>query len=303
MVSLSIEGEKVSGFKRVILYARGHRANPEVIASIKALKKYFTAKKVSVFIDKNTHAFFPDIKIKVLEREKMGQAGDLIVVVGGDGSLLSGARMAIKVNVPVVGLNRGRLGFLTDIYPDEIESTFDKLFEGKYIEERRFLLHAQISDDEVTYFQGDALNDVVLTQGDVSHLIGFDLYINKTFVCSHRADGLIIATPTGSTAYALSAGGPILHPALDAIAIVPMLAHRLSSRPIVVSSECQIELRIDKNNEHEPKVSCDGHKRQLVKPGQTVHISKNAQQLRLWHPEDYHYYDVLRGKLGWEHTS
>lgn len=239
----------------------------------------------------------------MLDREKMGQAGDLIVVVGGDGSLLSGARMAIKVNVPVVGINRGHLGFLTDIHPDDIESAFDKLLTGNYVEERRFLLHAQIYDEKTTYFQGDALNDVVLMQGDESHLIAFDLYINKIFVCSHRADGLIIATPTGSTAYALSAGGPILNPELDAIAIVPMLSHRLSSRPIVVSSDSQIELHIHKKNEHTPKVSCDGHKRQLVKPGQTVYIEKNAQQLRLWHPDNYHYYDVLRAKLGWEFTS
>lgn len=293
----------MSSFKRVILYARSHRANPDVVASITTLKKYFKTKKISVFIDKNTDTFFPEIKIPVLPREKMGEAGDLIIVVGGDGSLLSGARMAIKVNVPIVGINRGRLGFLTDIYPDEIKQTFDKLLQGEYVEERRFLLHARIADKEVVYFQGDALNDVVLTQGDVSHLIAFDLYINEAFVCSHRSDGLIISTPTGSTAYALSAGGPILHPALNAIAIVPMLSHRLSSRPIVVSSDSKIELRINKNNEHEPKVSCDGHKRQMVKPGQTVFIEKNAQQLRLWHPKDYHYYDVLRGKLGWEFTS
>ncbi len=205
--------------------------------------------------------------------------------------------------MPVVGINRGHLGFLTDIYPDDVESEFDKLLQGEYIEERRFLLHCYAQDKKKTFFQEDALNDVVLTQGEEPHLISFDLYINQAFVCTYRADGFIVATPTGSTAYALSAGGPIIHPLMKAITLVPMLSHRLSSRPIVVDSDSQIEIRVGDNNDDSPRLSTDGQHRQQIAPGQSIHISKNAQQLRLLHPKNYHYYQVLRQKLGWEWTS
>ena len=138
-------------------------------------------------------------------------------------------------------------------------------------------------------------------QGDEPHLINFDLYINDIFVCSHRSDGLIIATPTGSTAYSLSAGGPIMDPSLNAIVLVPMMSHRLNSRPIVISANDKIALHINEMNEHRPRVSCDGHARQLIKPGQKISIQKNAQLLRLLHPKAHNYYEVLRKKLGWEH--
>ena len=287
-------------FARAILYARGHRANPTVLETLENITQLLKKLSVKVFADIDTLSFFPTLIIPPLDRNDMGQPGDLIVVVGGDGSLLSAARLAIKVNVPVVGVNRGRLGFLTDISPDELTPHFTALLNDEFYEEQRFLLSTRISEDKQVYFEGDALNDVVLMQGDEPHLINFDLYINENFVCSHRADGLIISTPTGSTAYALSAGGPILHPSLKAIVIVPMMSHRLNSRPIVISSDNKITLHIKELNEHRPRISCDGHARQLVKPGQNVSIQKNAQQLRLLHPKAHDYYEVLRKKLGWE---
>lgn len=287
-------------FARAILYARGHRANPAVLETLQNIDEILTRLKVNVFADIDTLSFFPTLTTPSLDRNDMGKPGDLIVVVGGDGSLLSAARLAIKVNVPVVGVNRGRLGFLTDISPDELSTQFQALLDNEFDEERRFLLSTRISEGNQIYFEGDALNDVVLMQGDEPHLINFDLYINENFVCSHRADGLIISTPTGSTAYALSAGGPIMHPSLNAIAIVPMMSHRLNSRPIVISCKDKIDLHINERNEHRPRISCDGHARQLVKPGQNVAIQKNAQQLRLLHPKNHDYYEVLRKKLGWE---
>lgn len=290
-------------FNRVILYARSHRANQEVVETLDKLKKYFKKKKVEVYGDADTRTIFKELKLPLLTRDDMGQAGDLIVVVGGDGSLLSAAKMAIKVNVPVVGINRGHLGFLTDIYPDDIEKEFNKLLKGEFVEEHRFLLQCAVSDGKKTYFQQDALNDVVLMQGDEPHLIDFDLTIDNEFICSYRADGLIIATPTGSTAYALSAGGPIIHPSMNAFVLVPMLSHRLSSRPIVVSGDSSIEVLIKDTNEDTPRLSADGQHREKVSPGHKIVLSKNAQQLRLLHPKHYHYYEVLRHKLGWEWTS
>ena len=229
----------------------------------------------------------------------MDEKQDLIVVVGGDGSMLSAARMAIKVNVPVIGINRGRLGFLTDISPQDIDTQLGGVLAGEYTEERRFLLHLRIHDEDTTYYQGDALNDVVLSRGNETHLIEFDVFINQQFVTHYRSDGLILATPTGSTAYALSAGGPIMHPQLNAMVMVPMFSHSLSSRPLVIDGQAFVELKISKNNEMDLQVSCDGHESHSVKPGQHVAIEKNAQQLRLLHPAEDHYYDTLRIKLGW----
>ncbi|ASQ44808.1 NAD(+) kinase [Legionella clemsonensis] len=286
-------------FKRVILYARQHRANQGVNESLHRLVDFLHHEKVDAYLDIDTATHF-DVDLPTLDRHLMGKKQDLIVVVGGDGSLLSAARMAIKVNVPVIGINRGRLGFLTDISPQNIEPYLGAVLNGKYEEEHRFLLHTSIHDGETIYFQGDALNDVVLGRGNETHLIEFDVFINQRFVSRYRSDGMILATPTGSTAYALSAGGPIMHPQLNAIVLVPMFSHSLSSRPFVVDGEVKIDLKISERNESDLRISCDGHESRLVKPGQLVSIEKNAQHLRLLHPIDYHYYDTLRIKLGWE---
>ena len=285
-------------FKRVILYARQHRANQDIHETLQRLVVYLRTQQVEPFLDQDTAQGF-ELDLPTLPRTQMREQDVLIVVVGGDGSLLSAARMALRVNVPVIGINRGRLGFLTDISPQDLESQIGEVLAGNYYEERRFLLHMRIHDDTTTYYEGDALNDVVLSRGNETHLIAFDVYINQQFVSHYRSDGLILATPTGSTAYALSAGGPIMHPQLNAIVMVPMFSHSLSSRPLVIDGQAQIELRIDINNEQTLQISCDGHESSMVKPGQSVTVVKNLQELRLLHPSDYHYYDTLRIKLGW----
>ena len=286
-------------FKRVILYARQYRSNEGVTETLHRLVDFLQDQQCEAFLDIDTASSF-DINLPILEREAMGEKQDLIVVVGGDGSLLSAARMAINVSVPVIGVNRGRLGFLTDINPHSIEQQLSAVLAGEYQEEQRFLLSTRIHDDEHTYFQGNALNDVVLSRGTATHLIEFDIIINQQFVSHYRSDGLILSTPTGSTAYALSAGGPIMHPQLNAIVMVPMCSHSLSSRPVIVDAEVKIDLKISTSNESDLWVSCDGHESRLVKAGQLVSIEKNSRKLRLLHPCDYHYYDTLRIKLGWE---
>lgn len=286
-------------FKRAILYARQHRANHGVSESLRRLADFLEKQDISTFQDIETKNIF-DMNLPVLPRENMGEKHDLIIVVGGDGSLLSASRMAIQVNTPVIGINRGRLGFLTDILPDDIDTLLSEVLAGSYTEEKRFLLHARIFDQENTYFEGDALNDVVLSRGSETHLIEFEVYVNNQLVSNYRSDGMIISTPTGSTAYALSAGGPIMHPQINAIILVPMFSHSLSSRPLVVDGESKIELHISEYNETDLRISCDGHESRMVKPGQKVSITKNGHQLRLLHPLNYHYYDTLRSKLGWE---
>lgn len=285
-------------FKRVILYARQHRANQGVSETLERLVHYLHVQQIETFLDVDTASCF-NLAVPSLAREAMGDKHDLIVVVGGDGSLLAAARMAIKMDVPVIGINRGRLGFLTDISPQDIETHLGAVLSGKYSEERRFLLHTRIVDEDKICFQGDALNDVVLGRGIGTHLIEFDIYINEQFVSHYRSDGLIVSTPTGSTAYALSAGGPIMHPQLNAMVIVPMFSHSLSSRPLVIDGQASVELKISKRNENDLQISCDGDESHIVKPGQQVMIEKNKQQLRLLHPCEYHYYDTLRIKLGW----
>lgn len=286
-------------FNRIILYARQHRANLGVSESLQRLVEFLEKQQVEIVQDIDTSSYF-DMKIPILKRDEMGTKKDLIIVVGGDGSLLSAARMATQVNTPVIGINRGRLGFLTDILPHDIEIQLPAILNGQYEEEQRFLLHTRIHDTDQTYFEGDALNDVVLGRGSDTHLIEFDVYVNQQLVSHYRADGIILSTPTGSTAYALSAGGPIMHPQLNAIVLVPMCSHSLSSRPLVVDGQSKIELYVSEYNETDLRVSCDGHESRMVKPGQKVTIEKNGRQLRLLHPIGYHYYDTLRSKLGWE---
>lgn len=285
-------------FKRVILYARLYRANQGVNETLIRLMDYLQKQSITLVQDEDTAGSFT-LNLPTLSRADMDPDHDLIVVVGGDGSLLSAARMAVTVNVPVVGINRGRLGFLTDISPHQLDEQLQGILYGEFIEESRFLVQTRIHDESSTFFQGNALNDVVLSGGSETHLIEFEVFINQQLVSHYRADGLILATPTGSTAYALSAGGPIMHPHLNAIVIVPMFSHSLNSRPLVVDAASKIELLISKNNESDLQISCDGHESRVVKPGQKVSIEKNPQQLRLLHPADYHYYDTLRMKLGW----
>lgn len=284
-------------FKRVILYARQLRANQDINETLQELIHFLENKAVESFVDADTAACF-DLKLPVLSRTDMNHLHDLVVVVGGDGSLLSASRMAILANVPVIGINRGHLGFLTDISPYDFKAQLGDVLDGNYTEEYRSLLQMQIKHDTGT-ITGDALNDIVLSRGNETRLITFDVYINDQFVSHYRSDGLILATPTGSTAYALSAGGPIMHPQLDAMVMVPMFSHSLSSRPLVIDGQSKVELYISESNENNLQISCDGHESNIIKPGQRITIQKNTRQLHLLHPTDYHYYDTLRIKLGW----
>lgn len=286
-------------FKRVVLYARQHRANPNVCETLQRLIDLLDAEGIQTFLDVDTATHF-DVNCPVLPRDVMGQEpGTLIVVVGGDGSLLSAARMAIHVGVPVVGINRGHLGFLTDISPQALETELVPILQGQYSEEKRFLLKLHRPDNQAEPIQGDALNDIVLSRGNETHLVRFDVYINEQFVSHYRSDGLILATPTGSTAYALSAGGPIMHPDLQALVMVPMFSHSLHSRPLVVDAHAHIRLHISERNESSLQISCDGHESHAINPGESLIIKKNSQSLHLLHPKDYLYYDTLRAKLGW----
>lgn len=232
-------------------------------------------------------------------RHDIGLKTDLVIVIGGDGSLLHAARSVVKQQVPLLGINRGRLGFLTDITPNELEISIPAVLNGHYSEEARAMLEVQVMRQNQIISRGMALNDVVLYSGDIAQMIEFEVFINDQFVYRQRSDGLITSTPTGSTAYALSGGGPILHPGVPALALVPMHPHTLSSRPIVVQDNSRIRLRITNNNTHYPKISCDGQIKLDTQPSDEIHITKLPQTLRLIHPEAHDYFAMLRNKLGW----
>jgi NAD+ kinase len=229
----------------------------------------------------------------------MGEICDLVIVVGGDGSLLGAARALSPSHVPVLGVNRGNLGFLTDISPADIEEKVAEVLEGKYTVESRFLLDLVVKRAGEPIGEGTALNDIVLHPGKATRMIQFELYIEGQFVYTQRSDGLIVATPTGSTAYSLSGGGPIMSPKLDALVLVPMFPHTLSSRPIVVDGNSELKLVISDNNKTYPTVSCDGQLSFSLAPGDVITIHKKPHKLKLLHPLNYDFYRTCREKLGW----
>ncbi len=232
-------------------------------------------------------------------REQISRQCDLAIVVGGDGSILSAVRTLAKTDVPIVGVNVGRLGFLADISPDDMETALDDILQGRYVEESRFLLECEVVRNNQPIFNCDAFNDVVVHIRDVARMIEFETRINQTFVNHQRADGIVVSTPTGSTAYALSSGGPILHPDLDAITLVPISPHTLSSRPLVVNADSEIDILVCNTKEGVAQASCDGHLSSDVLPGDHIHIRRKSPGITLLHPEHYNYFEILRAKLHW----
>jgi NAD+ kinase len=229
----------------------------------------------------------------------MGQSCDLVIVVGGDGSLLGAARELAQSSVAVLGINRGNLGFLTDICPDEIEQKVGEVLRGEYHTEPRFLIEALVKRDGEPIGSGAALNDIILHPGQAARMIRFELYIEGQFAYSQRSDGLIVSTPTGSTAYALSGGGPIMHPRLDALVLVPVFPHTLTSRPIVVDGNSELKIVVAERNETHPLISCDGQHQIPCLPGDVISIRKKPHKLQLIHPLSYDFYESCRSKLGW----
>ncbi len=287
-----------SKFKRIALM--GRYSTKQAQDTLEKLISFLSKKSVELLIENETGATLPEHDLPIVDREQLGTACDLVIVVGGDGSLLSAARAVAESEVPVIGINRGLLGFLTDLSPDNFEQCLDDILQGDYQEENRFLLCADIYADDNICRVGSALNDVVLYAGEVARMIEFELYIDDQFVYSQRSDGLIIATPTGSTAYSLSGGGPIMHPSLNAMVLVPMFPHTLTSRPIVVSCDSIIELRVAATtSDIHPGISCDGQQVVALSPGAKLRIHRKDKGLRLIHPKDYNYYNTLRTKLEW----
>lgn len=222
---------------------------------------------------------------------------DVVVVMGGDGTMLSIARELASSGAPLIGINQGRLGFLTDITVDDMFDAVAEILSGQYVAEERILLNGQIRRNGERVFEATAFNDVVVGKGGSGRLIDLEIAINSEFVYSQRADGLVVTSPTGTTAYALSAGGPIVHPTLEAVALVPICPHTLSARPIVVSSHSRIELTLTYADD--ARVHFDGQMHFDLMSGDHVWITRANRPVTLLHPHSYSYYDTLRQKLHW----
>ena len=232
-------------------------------------------------------------------RAQLGGVADLVVVVGGDGSILGVSRDLAGSGVPVVGVNRGSLGFLAAIAPGDIEEKFGQIFSGDYSIEDHFLLEARVFRDDVLVSSSTALNDVVVNPSSMSRMMEFDLLVNDEFVYNQRSDGIIVASPTGSTAYSLSAGGPIMHPRLDALVVVPMFPHTLTSRPLVVSGDSTVMVRIIDAAEVAPQLSCDAQINLPLVVGDVVKVGKSEEPLNLLYPAGHSFYESCRSKLDW----
>lgn len=283
-------------FKSVGIF--GRVKNVGVRETLKALIDYLKEQKITTYVERETAEPLCDASLELIDRNNIVKNCDILIVVGGDGSLLHATHLIVDQEIPVLGINRGSLGFLTDILPTELHKV-KAILQGEYILEHRFLLSTFVEYNHQTQGEDSALNEVALLPDAVPHMIEFEIYIDNTFVCSQNSDGLIIATPTGSTAYALSGGGPILHPQLDALVLVPMFSHSLSSRPIVIEGDRCIDIVIGQNNITSPRLSCDGRAYLNTPAGSRIHIKKKEKKLHLIHPLDYNYYEALRSKLHW----
>lgn len=230
---------------------------------------------------------------------KQLEKADLAIVIGGDGTLLSAAREFAPQGVPIVGINLGRLGFLVDVLPEKVTEILAEILGGDYSSEERFLLQAEAQRNGKVLQQTLAVNDVVINNNFRTRMIEFFTYINEHYVNHERADGIVIATPTGSTAYALSAGGPILHPSLDAITVVPICPHTLNHRPLVIDASASVCIDIDPDCETPAQVSVDGQVNIALEPGDRVAIKRSSTNVQLLHPKSYEFFDILRAKLRW----
>lgn len=268
--------------------------NPEVIESLRKVSGFLLNRDLAVLIESRTAEMFG--ADQSVDLHSLGQQCDLVIAVGGDGNILNTARVIAPTATPLLGINRGRLGFLADVSPDEIETCLGEVLDGNYTTEEHFLLEGEVAGQtEIPC----ALNEVLVHSANMPKMIEIDLYANDVFVYKQHSDGLIVSSPTGSTAYALSAGGPIMHPNLDAISIVPMFPHTLTNRPLVMPGETEIKIVIASDTNVKAKVSFDSHLEFKIKPGEALVIRKKQESLTLVHPPGHSFFGVCRSKLGW----
>ncbi len=272
----------------------GKHGDSSIRDTLLTLSEFLIGHGRSVLLEDETALRVSDHGLPIAKLEEIGAQCDLAIVVGGDGTLLHTARSLADYDVALLGINLGRLGFLADVTPAEMLDTIEQILAGEYDEEHRSLFQAEIGGQT-----HKAFNDVVIHKWNMARMIEFETYVNGHFVNTQRADGLIVATPTGSTAYALSGGGPIVQPSLNATILVPVCPHTLSNRPIVVDGDSEIEIVVsDRTEADHVRITCDGLSSLPPRDGR-IHIRKHDNLIRLIHPKNHDHFDLLRAKLGW----
>tara|TARA_Y100001970_G_scaffold135045_1_gene166268 strand:- start:9324 stop:10199 length:876 start_codon:yes stop_codon:yes gene_type:complete len=269
--------------------------SPEKIFIAKQIEEILGSKGCRILYD-NTFKKDTNLKnLKTYSSKYLISHCDLVIAIGGDGTMLSCSRLYGLQAIPILGINLGRLGFLTDIAPDELTTKLQEVLSGKYTLDHRFFLESTVKGGKKKHI---ALNEVVIHSGAIAQLIEYDLFIDDVFVFRQKADGIIISSPTGSTAYSLSGGGPIVHPSLDAISIVPMFPHSLSSSPLVINAQSHIKI-VTVGKKSKASLSFDSHNSMSIPGENEINIRKSASMLNLIHPIGHDFYDGCRNKLGW----
>lgn len=278
----------------------GRFSDPRVAESVGALLPELKQRCAQVLvIDDGALPDWLNGNVVALPEDQIADRADLVIAVGGDGTLLYAARLVARHGVPLLGINRGRLGFLTDVMPqDMLESVYAAL-EGKLEREERTLLRAHMTRADGSVIESLALNDVVLQKAATGRMLDFEVQVNGRYVNSHAGDGIVIATATGSTAYALSCGGPIVEPQLDVLVLAPICPHTLSDRPVVVSARSVVQIKLIERFETAGQVVCDGVVIGELAPDQPLEVKAAQERITLLHPPDHDYYRLLRSKLQW----
>lgn len=267
--------------------------------TLSMLHQHLVRRKIQAVVERNTARFIKEASLQTYDLTMLGKHCDLVIAVGGDGTFLTTARAVAAFEVPVIGVNLGRLGFLVDISPDEVLLRLDEILQGRYVAEERFLLRAQILRDNRVIHEETALNEVVVHRWITPSMIEIITTLNGIFLNSQRSDGLIVSTPTGSTAYALSGGGPLLHPSLNAMVLVPINPHTLTNRPIVIDGDSEVEIAFSQNKQINAQVTCDNVSIPDVLISDRIQIKKAPRPVKILHPVNYDFFEILRVKLNW----
>ncbi len=284
-----------AAFKTVAVVGKSDAASlPDILDEISGVMR---ARGVSILMDPATAAASRARPDDVVEIQALAARSDLAVIVGGDGTLIASARAMAEHNVPLVGINLGRLGFLTDIPAESAGPNIGAILDGEFLPEQRMLLSGSVRRGDKTLLTALAMNDVVVNRGAMGSMIEFAVTVDGEFIYSLRADGLIVATPTGTTAYALSAGGPILHPSLSAIALVPISPHTLSNRPVAIRSTSKVEITLVRGEG--ARANFDVQAFHELEPDDVVCVAASSKPATLLHPKGYRYFSMLRQKLRW----
>ncbi|HUR40816.1 MAG TPA: NAD(+) kinase [Verrucomicrobiae bacterium] len=277
----------------------GKLNDARVAPTLNALCRHLRLRGCEVLVESSTRPMLKGRGARLVSRDELARRSDLVVVIGGDGTLLNAGRTLAPAGVPILGVNQGRLGFMVDVAPADFRQTLDQVLRGKYLREQRLLLDTRIRRGKRVRGPFLAINDVVLRNQAAVRMLEFETWLDDEFISQHRADGIIVSTPTGSTAYALSSGGPVLHPALEAVALVPICPHTFSDRPVVIGSDRVIRIELDGARGVRAMATCDGQRNESVSAGDSIEIRRSPHVLELIHPHGYRYFNLLRSKLHW----